>query len=85
MEQRKRLVRKLRKAVRCSTRFDVEPGPEPKSEIHTCRKCGHKVTIKHPMVADELFERLTAYRAKGGIWGVCPGCSKRAALERYPE
>lgn len=78
-----RLLANLRKQVKVHRRFDVRDLGDGREE-QTCRACGKKLIYRHPSY-NAVVKKLIAYRqANGGVSGVCPKCSKKAALERYP-
>lgn len=83
--RRRRLVKNLRRKVRVSRRFDVEP-MEGNREKHTCRECQKSEIVKiAPDRCDpKLIQRISAYRSRGGITGVCRNCSRLRAAELYP-
>jgi hypothetical protein len=85
MTSKERLARNLRGRVRVSRRFDVESLGEGR-EKHTCRECKtSEIVVVAPPGADlRVIERLTAYRSRGGVTGVCKTCSKARAAELYP-
>jgi hypothetical protein len=85
-DNKRKLILRLRRRVRVSCRFDVTDAGEGR-ERQTCRECGKSVIVDHAKsgIAPQLISRLIAYRATGsGVTGVCPTCSKRRAIERYP-
>ena len=82
---KERLTRNLRRRVRVSRRFDVESLGDGR-ERQTCRECKTSEIVRiAPAESNlKLIERLTAYRANGGVIGVCKMCSKQRAAELYP-
>ena len=71
--------------VKVSTRHTVEQSG-PLSEKLTCTRCGHAEEHVFPKGSSTVIvAKLIRYRAHGGgVHGVCPKCSKKAAEERYP-
>lgn len=84
-DNKRKLIMRLRRQVRRQTHFDVADAGEGR-ERQTCRECGKSVVIDHAKrgIAPQLIPKLIAYRSRGGVLGVCPTCSKRRAIERYP-
>lgn len=79
------LIGRLRRRVKVQRTFDVEPLPGG-MERHTCRECRTSTVVQiAPEGADaKVIARLSAYRSRGGVLGVCTECSRRHAAERYP-
>ena len=82
-DPKRALILKLRRTVKVMTRFDVRPGVVDLCEEQTCCECGYTEQI-FLNTTPEMAKKMIAYRAKGGITGVCPRCSKKSAEERYP-
>jgi ribosomal protein S27AE len=84
-DNKRKLILRLRRQVKVSCHFDVTDAGEGR-ERQTCRECGKSVIVDHAKkgIAPQLLPRLIAYRSTGGVIGVCPTCSKRRAIERYP-
>lgn len=81
-DPRRTLILRLRRNVRVSSKFDVRQVGELDEE-QKCRECGY-TTVMHHDTTPTMAKKLIAYRSRGSILGVCPGCSRRAARERYP-
>ena len=78
-DPRRTLLLRLRRSVRVSSTFDVRQTGTVEEQV--CRTCGYVDRVDHGV---SVPVQLTAYRALGGVWGVCPGCSKIEADRRYP-
>lgn len=84
-DPRRRLIFALRRRVRVTQTFDVAPDPkDDRTEVQTCRECGHVERHTYPKAAPAAIQRLIAYRARGGVTGVCKVCSRKEAEKRYP-
>jgi len=85
MSNKRLLIMRLRRQVQVHRQHDVEPLSDGR-ERHTCRECKTSVVVKvaPPGADSKVIERLSRYRAKGGVYGLCKNCSKIRAAERYP-
>lgn len=85
IDRKKRLILNLRRKVKVQCSFDVEP-LEGGRERHTCRECKTSEVVQViPEGTDPKFAaKLSAYRARGAVTGICKRCSKLRAEERYP-
>lgn len=79
----RRFVMKLRRNVKVRARFSVRDLGDGREE-QTCRTCGHITYYTHPGTYSSVHKKLIDRAHAGGVYGVCPACSKKRAKERYP-